>query len=150
MSPSPKIILAFKLALQQGTITKFKMAALLGWETFFKGLEGFIASLRQQAGTSSREALCHYAIERFEVCIVNLSRLLALLRAPHRLPQARKSSIIVNYCAHLSQPLQCLRPISLEWQGYIKTIELQTLQSAYRPDHNQPSAGIGLANHDLT
>ena len=47
----------------------------------FEELENFIASLRQQAGNSS-EAFCHYAIERLEVCIVNLSRLLALLRAP--------------------------------------------------------------------
>ena len=57
------------------------MAALPGWETFFEELEGFITSLRQQAGISS-EAFCHHDIERLEVCIVNLSRLLALLSPP--------------------------------------------------------------------
>lgn len=123
------------------------MAALPGWETFFEELEAFITSLRQQAGTSS-EAFCHYAIERLEVCIVNLSRLVALLRAPLPSNQSQEeSSVIVNYCAHLSQLLRCLRVISLEWQGYMETIELQ---SAYRPDRVQPSACIGRPRFDIS
>ena len=126
------------------------MAALPGWERFFEELESFMASLRQQAGNSS-EAFCHYAIERLEVCIVNLSRLLALLRAPPPSSMSQEeSSIIVNYCAYLSQLLRCLRLISLEWQNYVEAIELRTLQSAYRPDQVQPSAGIGRPRFDIS
>ena len=126
------------------------MAALPGWETFFEELEAFMTSFRQQAGTFS-EAFCHYAIKRLEVCIVNLSRLLALLRAPLLSNQShQESSVIVNYCAHLSQLLLCLRVISLEWQGYMETIELQTLQSAYTPDRVQPSACIGRPRFDIS
>jgi hypothetical protein len=56
--------------------------AVPGWETFFEEIEAFITSLQQQAGNAC-EMFCRYAIERLEVCIVNISRLLTLLRAPH-------------------------------------------------------------------
>ena len=48
-------------------------AEVPGWETFFEEIEAFIS-----AGNAS-ETFCPYAIERLEVCIVNISR---LLRAP--------------------------------------------------------------------
>ena len=57
------------------------IAVVPGWETFFEEIETFITSLQRQAGNAS-ETFCQYAIERLEVCIVNLSRLLSLLRAP--------------------------------------------------------------------
>ena len=126
-------------------------AALPGWETFFEEIEAFLTSLQQQAGNAS-ETFFRYAIERLEVCIVNISRLLTLLRAP--LPagvdqQQQDAAIVVEYCSHLSQLLQCLRVISLEWQSYFGVIELRTLQLAYAPGQVQ-LASRGRPRFDIS
>ena len=116
------------------------MATLPGCDTFFEEIDAFLTSLQQQAGNAS-ESFCHYTVERLEVCIVNLSRLLTLLRAP--LPagvQQEDAAIIIEYYSHLSQLLQCLRVISLEWQTYLEVLELRTLQSAYTPGQVQLAA----------
>ena len=112
-----------------------------GWERFFEEVDSFLTSLRQQAGTASEE-FSHYAIERLEVCIVNISRLLTLLRGP--LPSGTRlgeeeSTIILEYCAYLSQLLQCLHIISLEWQAYLEVCELRS-QSAYAVGHVQSAS----------
>ena len=124
-------------------------AALLpSWEIFFGEIETFIATLERQAGTASEE-FSRYAIERLEVCIVNVSRLLTLLRNPS--PPAsplHESTIVVEYCAQLSQLVQCLLIISLEWQGYLEVIELRSLQSAYRVGHAQ--SAIGRPRFDIS
>ena len=119
------------------------IAVVPGWETFFEEIETFITSLQRQAGNAS-ETFCQYAIERLEVCIVNLSRLLSLLRAPLSADgvEQQDAAIIVEYRSHLSQLLQCLRVISLEWQAYLEVIELRVLQSSYTPSLVQlPSRG---------
>ena len=77
---------------------------------------------------------------------MNVSRLLTLLRTPS--PPAsplHESTIVVEYCVQLSQLLQCLRIISLEWQAYL---ELRSLQSAYRVGHAQ--LAIGRPRFDIS
>ena len=82
-----------------------------------------------------------------------ISRLLTLLRGP--LPSGtqlgeEESTIILEYCAYLSQLLQCLRIISLEWQAYLEVCELRS-QSAYAVGHVQSaSRPVGRPRFDIS
>ena len=111
------------------------MATLPGWDTFFEEIAAFLTSLQQQTGNAS-ESFCHYAIERLEDGVYcELIKAADSIKSP-RPPagvQQEDAAIIVEYCSPLSQLLQCLRVISLEWQTYLEVLELRTLQSAYAP-----------------
>ena len=98
-------------------IKAHQMDGLWGWERFFDELGSFITDLNRQAEFAN-ESYCEYAVDRLEICIHSLTSLIDHLRtSPPRVTE-RQASVAAQYSVQLTELLQCLRALYVQWQGY--------------------------------
>ena len=98
-------------------IKAHQMDSLWGWERFFEELATFMRELHRQAG-SANESYCEYAVDRLEVCIQSLSSLIDHLRTRPSHVTESQASVAAQYSVQLTELLQCIRGLYIEWQGY--------------------------------
>lgn len=104
-----------------------------GWDIFFEELEQFLASLDRYAGIVN-EAYSEYALERLEVCIVGVSRLVELFHPSSQLRAILTNGelrIIDEYQSHLKELVTCLRLLAREWSGYFDAMNIHVGQGEY-------------------
>ena len=94
------------------------MDSLWGWEWFFDELAAFMRDLNRQVGCAN-ESYCEYAVERLEICIQSVSSPIDHLRTRPAHINESDTSVAARYSVHLTELLQCLRGLYMEWQGYV-------------------------------
>ena len=83
------------------------------------------------AGTAN-EDFSEFVVERLEMCIVSVSRLLHHLRSTDPLDDLA-ARVGTQYSSHLDELLDCLRMMLREWQNYLNHYQLRNPSSFIVP-----------------
>ena len=90
---------------------------LWGWNRFFEEMGSFIRDLNRRTGDAS-ETYCEYALDRLEICIGSLSALVELLKSRPASVSGEGARIAAHYSSQITDLLQCLQKLYLQWDGY--------------------------------
>ena len=104
---------------------------LWGWELFFEQLATFIRDLGQHFGICD-EAYAHYAVERLEICTVNVTHLKSHLESNAENAEQESRAVITEYSDHMSMLLSVLRSLRREWESYLEAQERISDSFRYR------------------
>ena len=104
---------------------------LWGWESFFYEITKFLRESGRQFGSCS-ENYANYAVERLEICIVNVSHLKDHLENGVSLVQPEDRDIVTGYKNNMDDLVMNLRSLSEEWHRYIATTERISESLRYR------------------
>ena len=109
-----------------------------GLSEFFGGLSGFVCSIRRQYGFASKDYSL-YVVERLELCRQNVSGVLSHLEVSITRPRyntmlnAEERHGVQSYVESLTDVLECLKSIGVEWEHYLEVLQSHTTSAvSYR------------------
>ena len=104
---------------------------LWGLELFFEQLAAFIRDLGRHFGICD-EAYAHYAVERLEICTVNVTHLKSHLESNAENAEQESRAVITEYSDHMNMLLSVLRSLRREWESYLEAQERISDSFRYR------------------
>ena len=111
--------------------TKSTESRLWGCELFFEQLATFIRDLGRHFGICD-EAYAHYAVERLEICTVNVTHLKSRLESNAENAEQESRAVITEYSDHMSMLLSVFRSLRREWESYLEAQERISDSFRYR------------------
>lgn len=91
---------------------------LWGWETLFQELSSFLRDADRHLGNATVN-YAQYVVDRLEIIVRTIFHLKEHIEAEMTSIEERNRHIGVHYVQDMEDLLQCLRPLSQEWQKYL-------------------------------
>ena len=132
---------------------------LWGWEQYFEELSTFICSLGRGRIAYANESYTEYVLDRLTTCISTISRLIDYIQSAMEAVELEEdeSEAIDILQSQLSQLLDCVREISIEWQTHFDRIQMnatgtvsQQGGTSFRLTINRATQGPGRPRFNIT
>ena len=127
----------------------FAPMALRGWNRYFEEMGSLVRDISRRAGdASANHSFCEYILDRLEVCIESLSSLVELLSSRPLSVTDEEAEVAIRYSGQLSELLDCMRRLYVEWDGYLDGRHALTVSTSYSVPISQP-AGRGRPKFEI-
>lgn len=116
---------------------------LWGWENFFGEIDMFIGESGRHFGSCNAD-YARYALERYEQCVLSVSRLRRFIDNHTRSPALPRESrdILTLYRNEMEELSSCLRALYQEWHDFLERIE-RSESVAYQVPLEPPNSRRG-------
>ena len=103
-------------------------SVLWGWEQYFEELSTFVFSLGRGRIAYANESYTEYVLDRLSTCISTIGRLVDYIQSAMESVQLDddESEAVDVLQSQLSQLLNCLREISVEWQAHYDQVQMNS------------------------
>lgn len=131
-------------------------STLWGWEQYFEELSTFICSLGRGRITYANENYTEYVLDRLTTCVSTLSRLVDYIQSAMEsvVLEDDETETLDTLQSQLSQLLDCVREISVEWQGHFDLIQMNTVgmvsQHRFQLTTSRATQGVGRPRFNIT
>ena len=102
-------------------------SVLWGWEQYFEELSTFVFSLGRGRIVYANESYTDYVLDCLSTCISTIGQLVDYIQSAMESVQLDDEFEAVDVLqSQLSQLLDCLREISVEWQAYYDQVQMNS------------------------
>ena len=103
------------------------------WEQYFEELSTFICSLDRGRIAYANEGYTEYVLERLSTCINTIARIVDNIQSSMDTVELEEDEFEAadNYLVLLSQLLDCVREISVEWQVHFDHLQVNNYSPPY-------------------
>ena len=128
---------------------------LWGWENYFEELSTFISSLGRGRITYANESYTEYVRDRLTTCISTIARLLEHIQSSMQSVELAEEEFEVadGYQEKLSQLLDCVRQISVEWQLHFDQLQMSNgrlRDTSFQLSTTRSTEGPGRPKFNIT
>lgn len=127
------------------------------WEQYFEELSTFICSLHRGRITYANENYTEYVLDRLSTCMSTIALIVENIQSSINSVELEEDEFEAadNYIVLLSQLLDCVREISVEWQAHFDQLQMNsstTLHSntSYQLSRSRHTNGPGRPRFDIT
>lgn len=107
---------------------------LWGWEQYFEELSTFICSLGRGRTTYANEGYTEYVLDWLSTSISTTARLVDYIQSAIESVELEEDEFetIDHLQVQLSQLLDCVREISVEWQAHFDRLQVSSISQSWQ------------------